>query len=157
MVTKIFDIYKKGGSIDIDPKNKGKFTKTKKITGKSTEQLTHSKNKLTKKRAQFAENSKDWKHKLGGVLEILNKFMSGGEIKKARKKPGGSNVGKKKFANGKKRTGPYAGPSGGSPEGSYPIPDEAHGRAALRLAGHAPNPAGIRAKVYKKYPQLKKK
>jgi hypothetical protein len=154
MVTKIFELYKKGGTIDIDPKNKGKLTKTKKTTGKSTEQLTHSKNKTTKKRAIFAENAKDWKHLLGGILE---KFMSGGEIKKARKKAGGSNVGKKKFANGSKRTGPYAGPSGGAPKGSYPIPDEAHGRSALRLANHAPNPAGIKAKVYKKYPQLKKK
>jgi len=88
-------------------------------------------------------------------------YKSGGSlskeyIKKARKRPGGSNVGKKKFASGKKRTGPYAGPSGGAPKGSYPIPDISHARSALRLAGHAPNPAGIRAKVYRKYPQFKK-
>lgn len=50
-------------SIDIDPKNKGKFTATKKATGKSTEELTHSKNPLTKKRAIFAQNSKKWSHK----------------------------------------------------------------------------------------------
>lgn len=42
-------------SIDIDPKNKGKFTATKKATGKSTEELTHSKNPLTRKRAIFAQ------------------------------------------------------------------------------------------------------
>ena len=47
-------------SIDIDPKNKGKFTATKKATGKSTEELTHSKNPLTKKRAIFAQNAKKW-------------------------------------------------------------------------------------------------
>ena len=50
-------------SIDIDPKNKGKFTATKKATGKSTEELTHSKNPLTRKRAIFAQNSKKWSHK----------------------------------------------------------------------------------------------
>jgi len=77
-------------------------------------------------------------------------------IAEARKKPGGSNVGKKKFANGQKRTGPYAGPGGGAPAGSFPIPDLKHAKAALALAHNAPNPKGIKAKVYKKYPRLKK-
>ena len=44
--------------IYINPANKGKFTATKKATGKSTEELTHSKNPLTKKRAIFAQNAK---------------------------------------------------------------------------------------------------
>ena len=49
-------------SINIDPKNKGKFTATKKATGKSTEELTHSKNPLTRKRANFAKMAKrHWK------------------------------------------------------------------------------------------------
>lgn len=49
-------------SIDIDPKNKGKFTATKKATSKSTEELTHSKNPLTRKRANFAKMAKrHWK------------------------------------------------------------------------------------------------
>ena len=52
---------KKGG-IHIDPKNKGKFTATKKRTGKTTEELTHSKNPLTRKRAIFAQNAKKFKH-----------------------------------------------------------------------------------------------
>ena len=51
------------GSIDIKPENKGKFTATKKRTGKSTEELTHSKNPLTRKRAVFAQNVKRWNHK----------------------------------------------------------------------------------------------
>lgn len=54
---------KNGGGIHIDPKNKGKFTDTKKRTGKSTEELTHSKNPLTRKRAIFAQNAKKWNHK----------------------------------------------------------------------------------------------
>ena len=48
--------------INIDPKNKGKFTATKKRTKKSTEQLTHSENPLTRKRANFARMAKrGWK------------------------------------------------------------------------------------------------
>lgn len=48
--------------IEINPKNKGKFNATKKKTGKSTEELTHSKNPLTRKRANFAKMAKrHWK------------------------------------------------------------------------------------------------
>lgn len=49
--------------IEINPENKGKFNATKKRTKKSTEQLTHSKNPLTRKRAVFALNAKKWNHK----------------------------------------------------------------------------------------------
>ena len=52
----------KNESIEIKPENKGKFTATKKATGKSTEELTHSKNPLTRKRANFAKMAKrHWK------------------------------------------------------------------------------------------------
>jgi hypothetical protein len=47
---KVVNLYKKGSGIHIKPENKGKFTATKKSTGKSTEELTHSKNPVTKKR-----------------------------------------------------------------------------------------------------------
>lgn len=49
--------------IHIKKKNKGKFNALKKRTGKSTEELTHSKNPLTRKRAIFAQNAKKWHHK----------------------------------------------------------------------------------------------
>ena len=49
--------------IEINPKNKGKFNATKKRTGKSTEELTHSKNPTTKKRAIFSQNAKKWNKK----------------------------------------------------------------------------------------------
>lgn len=49
-------------NIEIKPENKGKFNATKKRTGKSTEELTHSKNPLTRKRAIFAQNVKKWNH-----------------------------------------------------------------------------------------------
>lgn len=58
---KVYNELKESG-IHIDPKNKGKFTATKERTGKSTEELTHSKNPLTRKRANFARMAKrGWK------------------------------------------------------------------------------------------------
>ena len=50
-------------AIHIKKENRGKFNATKKKTGKTTEQLTHSKNTLTRKRAIFAQNAKKWNHK----------------------------------------------------------------------------------------------
>ena len=67
----------------------------------------------------------------------------------ARKKKGGSNVGKYKGVKA------FAGPSGGAPAGSFPINTLARAKAAIKLSGNAPRPAGIRAAVYRKYPQLK--
>lgn len=53
----------KDGGIHIKKKNRGKFNALKKRTGKSTEELTHSKNPLTRKRAIFAQNAAKWNHK----------------------------------------------------------------------------------------------
>lgn len=78
-------ILKKGGGIHIKPENKGKFTATKKKTGKSTEELTHSKNPLTRKRAIFAQNARKWKHKTGGLL--IRKRDKGATIKEVGKAP----------------------------------------------------------------------
>ena len=50
-------------SIHIKDENKGKFNATKERTGKSTEELTHSKNPVTRKRAIFAQNAKKWNKK----------------------------------------------------------------------------------------------
>lgn len=56
--------YKHGKSpIRINPANRGKFNALKKRTGKTTEQLTHSKNPLTRKRAIFAQNAAKWRRK----------------------------------------------------------------------------------------------
>ena len=54
--------YGKSG-IHINPANRGKFNATKKRTGKTTEELTHSKNPLTRKRAIFALNASKWNKK----------------------------------------------------------------------------------------------
>lgn len=61
-------LYSKGGSIHIKPENRGKFTETKRRTGKTTEELTHSSNPITRKRAIFAQNAKKWHHAFGGEL-----------------------------------------------------------------------------------------
>ena len=58
-----FSFLKSGGSIHIKPENKGKFTETQRRTGKTTEELTHSKNPITRNRAIFAQNATNWNHK----------------------------------------------------------------------------------------------
>lgn len=65
-----------GSGIHIKKENRGKFTETKKITGKTTEELTHSKNPLTRKRAIFAQNAKKWKHEDGGSVHKPNGHRS---------------------------------------------------------------------------------
>lgn len=54
-------------TIHIKPENRGKFNATKKRTGKTTEELTHSKNPVTRKRAVFAQNASHWNAN-GGFL-----------------------------------------------------------------------------------------
>lgn len=66
----------KGSGIHIKKENRGKFTATKKRTGKTTEELTHSKNPLTRKRAIFAQNAKKWKHEDGGNVHKPNGHRS---------------------------------------------------------------------------------
>lgn len=86
---------------------------------------------------------------------VIGKGMEVSKAKEKRmeKKPGGSNVGEYKKVAKKD----FAGKAGGSPQGSFPMNTLVCARSALRFAHNAPNPAGIRAAVYKKYPQLKKK
>lgn len=70
----------------------------------------------------------------------------------ARKKRGGSNVGKYKKVPSKD----FAGKSGGAPAGSYPINTRKRAKAALAYAHNAPKPSGIKAAVRRKYPDLGK-
>lgn len=64
------------GGIHINPDNAGKFTATKKRTGKTTEELTHSKNPLTKKRAVFAENAAKWTKTSSGKKERTRDYRA---------------------------------------------------------------------------------
>ena len=76
-------------------------------------------------------------------------------IKKAqelKKGAGSSNSGKYK----KVKPSEFAGAAGGSSKYSYPINTKARAKSALKLAHYAPDPAGIKAKVVKKFPSLKK-
>ena len=63
IISEAIDLVLEGKSgIHIKKKNRGKFNALKKRTGKSTEELTHSKNPLTRKRANFARMAKrGWK------------------------------------------------------------------------------------------------
>lgn len=76
-----------------------------------------------------------------------------GAEEKMRKKKGSSSAGKYKNVKPKD----FAGAAGGASQYSFPIPDLAHARNALARAHFAPNPEGIRNKVFKMYPQLKKR
>jgi Family of unknown function (DUF6496) len=75
-----------------------------------------------------------------------------GKEEKMREKKGSSSAGKYKTVKAKD----FAGASGGASRYSFPINTLARGRNALARAHFAPNPAGIKAKVYRKYPVLKK-
>ncbi len=83
---------------------------------------------------------------------MKGKEESKAKVAAAHKKAGGSNVGKYKHVPSKD----FAGKSGGAPAGSYPINTAKRAKAALAYAHNAPNPAGIKAAVHKKYPKLGK-
>ena len=73
--------------------------------------------------------------------------------KKLEKKPGGSNTGEYKTV----KASDFAGAAGGSSKYSFPINTLARARNALARAHFAPDPAGLKRKVYAKWPQLKKR
>lgn len=49
-------------SINIKPSHKGRFTRWKERTGKTTEEGLHDKNPAVRKEANFARNAKHWHH-----------------------------------------------------------------------------------------------
>ena len=79
--------------------------------------------------------------------------LARGKEEKLRKKKGGSSTGRYKNVKPKD----FAGKAGGTSAYSFPIPDLAHARNALARAHFAPNPEGIRKKVYRMYPELAKR
>ncbi len=68
-------ILKNGSGIHIKKENRGKFTAAAKRAGKSVQEYARSvlnnpnATPLQKKRANFARNSKKWKHQEGGILQ----------------------------------------------------------------------------------------
>ena len=98
------------------------------------------------------------KHKIAHTKEHKIEIAKGikvarGVEEKMREKKGASNAGKYKHVMPKD----FAGKSGGTSAYSFPIPDIAHARNALARAHFAPNPEGIKAKVYRAFPALKKR
>ena len=92
--------------------------------------------------------------KCGNMVQVAKGVkVKRGKEEAMREKKGSSNAGKYKNVKPKD----FAGASGGASKYSYPINSLARARAALAYAHNAPNPAGIRVAVYKKYPQLKPK
>ena len=76
-----------------------------------------------------------------------------GKMSEMRAKKGSSNAGKYKSIS----PASFAGKSGGASKYSFPINTLTRARNALARAHFAPNPAGIKAAVYRKYPALKKR
>jgi hypothetical protein len=76
-----------------------------------------------------------------------------GAEEKMRSSKGSSNAGKYKNVASKD----FAGTSGGSSKYSFPINDIKHAKAALSRAHFAPDPEGIKSRVYRKFPELKKR
>jgi hypothetical protein len=74
--------------------------------------------------------------------------LARGTVEKKSKKPGMSSLGKWKDVSKKDFAGPV---------GTFPIQDIAHARNALARAHFAADPEAIKNKVYKKYPELKKR
>lgn len=101
---------------------------------------------LKRKKSVVKKAKKTKRVKIGKGL-----FLKRGQEEKLSKKPGSSNIGKYKNVSKKD----FGGPSGGAAPGTYPINTPKRARAALAYAHNAPNPAGIRRAVYKKYPELK--
>ena len=69
----------KDGGIHLNPANKGKFNATKARTGKTTEELTHSSDPVTRKRAVFAQNASHFHHQFGGQTMQTGGYVKGSQ------------------------------------------------------------------------------
>jgi len=76
-----------------------------------------------------------------------------GKEEEMREKKGGGSAGKYKDVSPKE----FAGSAGGTSKYSFPIDTIARARNALARAHFAPDPEGIKRKVYKAYPELKER
>lgn len=76
LIETFIEMFKKGGGIHINPKNKGKFTASAKRAGMSVQEFARhvlaNKDEYSStqiKRANFARNSKKFKHRDGGMFK----------------------------------------------------------------------------------------
>lgn len=93
------------------------------------------------------------KKKKRRITLAIGVSVAPGVEEKMRKKKGSSNTGKYKNV----KPSDFAGKSGGASAYSFPINSLARARNALARSHFAPDPEGIVAAVYRKFPQLKKK
>jgi len=102
-----------------------------------------------------ADGNVDWEQlkiemeKYADGLEGEDEKLKDAKKKNPKGRSGGSNAGKYS-----KSEGPFCGPSGGAPKGTYPVGTRKRARAALSYARHAPNPDGIRKCVCRHWPDL---
>ena len=80
----------------------------------------------------------------------FSRLPKGKKLEEIREKPGSSNAGKYPGVKS------FCGPAGGAAEGTYPVNTVERAKSAIKLAHNAPDPEGIKACVYRKYPELKK-
>lgn len=97
--------------------------------------------KLASEMEQHAQSLKDVND------DVLEGYEDINDATKPQDKPGGSNVGKYK-------KGPFCGPAGGAPKGSFPVNTRKRAVAALAYARNAPNPSGIKRCVCRHWPDL---
>jgi hypothetical protein len=76
-----------------------------------------------------------------------------GKESELRKGKGSGSAGKYKTVSPKE----FVGKAGGASKYSFPVNSIKRARNALARAHFAPNPEGIKAAVYRKYPELKKR
>lgn len=76
-----------------------------------------------------------------------------GKEESMRKKQGSSNAGSYPDV----KPSDFVGAAGGASKYSYPINTRSRARAAIAYSGNAPDPAGIKEAVYKRYPDLRPK
>lgn len=79
--------------------------------------------------------------------------VSRGVESKLRAKKGSSSAGKYKTV----KPTSFVGAAGGASKYSFPVNTLARARNALARAHYAPDAAALKAAVYRKYPQLKKR
>lgn len=99
--------------------------------------------------SKFSEESLEIVNDLIEADAILDDAGDDEALAKDTDKPGGSNKGKYKPSEG-----PFCGPSGGAPKGTYPVGTRKRARAAISYARHAPNPGGIKKCVCRHWPDL---
>lgn len=159
------ETYKDGGGIYIKPSHRGLFTKAANRAGYESVQEYASHVLANRedfspsrvKQANFARNAAGWRHEYGGDVSEGYHMMPDGSMM-ANSEMYAQGGGLKRSEDYGTEARPYPSVAAGDFAGggrSYPIPTRADAVDALRLAG-LHGRADVKAKVYARYPELKK-